>query len=113
MSATSELWPYLLLILVGFLPNEVWRFLGLAISRGLSEDSEIILLSRAVATALVAGVAAKLIIFATGALAFVPFEVRLGAVVGGFLAFLIVKRSVFAGVLVGEVLLLLGGALIK
>ena len=69
--------------------------------------------SRAVATALVAGVAAKLIIFATGALAFVPFEVRLGAVVGGFLAFLILKRSVFAGVLVGEALLLAGGALIK
>jgi hypothetical protein len=113
MSATAELWPYLLLILVGFLPNEVWRVLGLAVSRGLSEDSEIVLLSRAVATALVAGVAAKLIIFATGALAFVPFEVRLGAVVGGFLAFLILKRSVFAGVLVGEALLLAGGALIK
>jgi hypothetical protein len=113
MSATAELWPYLLLILVGFLPNEVWRVLGLAVSRGLSEDSEIVLLSRAVATALVAGVAAKLIVFASGALAFVPLAVRVGAVVCGFLAFLILKRSVFAGVLVGEALLLAGGALIK
>ena len=113
MSATAELWPYLILILVGFLPNEIWRVLGLVISRGLSEDSEIVLLSRAVATALVAGVAAKLIMFATGALAFVPFEVRMGALVGGFAAFLIVKRSVFVGVLVGEGLLLAGSALIK
>jgi hypothetical protein len=113
MSVTAELWPYLLLILVGFLPNEVWRVLGLVVSRGLSEDSELVLLSRAVATALVAGVAAKLIVFATGALAFVPFEIRLGAVAGGFAAFLIVKRSVFVGVLVGEVLLLVGAALIK
>lgn len=113
MSATSELWPYLLLILVGFLPNEVWRVVGLWVGHGLDEDSELVLLSRAVATALVAGVAAKLIVFATGALAFVPFEVRLGAVAGGFAAYLIVKRSVFVGVLVGELLLLIGGALIK
>jgi hypothetical protein len=66
-----------------------------------------------VATALVAGVAAKLIVFATGALAFVPFEVRLGAVVGGFLAFLLARRSVFVGVLAGEALLLAGGAFLK
>jgi hypothetical protein len=113
MSATAELWPYLLLILVGFLPNEIWRVLGLIVGRGLSEDSELVLMARAVATALVAGVAAKLIIFATGALAFVPFPVRLGAVLGGFAAFLIVRRSVFVGVAVGEALLLLGGALFK
>jgi hypothetical protein len=112
MSASAELWPYLLLIVVGFLPNEVWRVLGLLIGRGLSEDSELVLLARAVATALVAAVAAKLIVFATGALAFVPFEIRLGAVAGGFVAFLIARRSVFIGVAVGEALLLIGGALI-
>jgi hypothetical protein len=113
MSATAELWPYLVLILVGFLPNEVWRVVGLFVGRGLSEDSELVLLARAVATALVAGVAAKLIVFATGALAFVPIEVRLGAVLGGFLAFLLVKRSVFVGVLAGEALLLAGGYVLK
>lgn len=113
MSATSELWPYLLLILVGFLPNEVWRVVGLWVGHGLDEDSELVLLARAVATALVAGVAAKLIVFATGALAFVPFPVRLGAVLGGFTAFLIVRRSVFIGVLTGQVLLLIGGAIFK
>jgi hypothetical protein len=113
MSATAELWPYLLLILVGYLPNEVWRVVGLWVGRGLDEDSEIVLLARAVATALVAGVAAKLIVFSTGALAFVPFPVRLVAVVGGFAAFLIVRRSVFVGVMTGEALLLIGGALFR
>jgi hypothetical protein len=28
---------YLVLILVGFLPNEVWRVLGLMLARGLDE----------------------------------------------------------------------------
>jgi hypothetical protein len=41
MSAT-DLWPYLALILVGFLPNEVWRWLGLLAARGLDEDSQIL-----------------------------------------------------------------------
>ncbi len=27
----AELWPYLVLILVGFLPNEIWRMLGLLV----------------------------------------------------------------------------------
>ena len=40
-----------LLILVGYLPNEIWRVLGLVLARGLNEDSEIVVWSRAVATA--------------------------------------------------------------
>jgi len=55
MSGIAELSPYLVLILVGFLPNEVWRALGLVLARGLNEDSEIVLWSRAVATAIIAG----------------------------------------------------------
>jgi len=39
-----ELSPYLVLILVGFLPNEIWRALGLVVARGLNEDSEIVVL---------------------------------------------------------------------
>jgi hypothetical protein len=109
--ALAELWPYLLLILVGYLPNEMWRMLGLVLARGLNEDSEIVVWSRAVATAIIAGVIAKLILFAAGALAGIPLGVRVGAAICGFLAFLAVKRSVFVGVLVGEAVLLLGGYL--
>src|SRR5487761_2222028 len=111
-AAVAELWPYLLLILAGYLPNEIWRVLGLVLARGLNEDSEIVVWSRGVATAILAGVIAKLILFSAGALAGIPLTVRVGAAVCGFLAFLAVKRSVFAGVLVGEAVLLLGGYLI-
>jgi hypothetical protein len=110
-AAMGELSPYLVLILVGFLPNEVWRVLGLVLARGLDEDSEIVVWSRAVATAILAGVIAKLIMFSSGALAGIPVGVRLTAAVCGFLAFLLVRRSVFAGVLAGEAVLLLGGYL--
>jgi hypothetical protein len=112
MSAVMlELWPYLVLIMVGYLPNEIWRVLGLVLARGVNEDSEIVIWSRAVATAILAGVIAKLILFSTGALGSIPLPVRVGAAVCGFLAFLVVKRSVFAGVIVGEAVLLLGGFL--
>lgn len=107
----TDLWPYLALILIGYLPNEVWRALGLVLARGLNEDSEIVVWSRAVATAILAGVIAKLILFSSGALANIPLGVRVGAAVVGFLAFLATRRSVFAGVLAGEVALLLGGYL--
>ena len=98
--------PYLALILLGFLPSEVWRWLGLVLGRGLSEDSEIILWVRAVATALVAAVVARIVLFPPGALAAVPVEVRLAALAAGFLAFLLVRRSAFAGVIVGEAVLI-------
>jgi hypothetical protein len=107
----ADLWPYLLLILVGFLPNELWRALGLVLARGLNEDSEIMVWSRAVATAILAGVIAKLIVFSSGELAGIPLTVRVVAAVIGFLAFLAVRRSVFAGVAAGEAALIAGGFL--
>jgi hypothetical protein len=110
-AALADLWPYLLLILVGYLPNEMWRVLGLVLARGLNEDSEIVVWSRAVATAIIAGVIAKLILSSSGALFSIPLGVRVGAAVIGFAAFLVIKRSVFAGVLVGEAVLLLGSFL--
>ena len=104
----AELGPYLALILVGFLPNEVWRALGLVVVRGLSEDSQIIVWIRAVATAILAGVMAHLILTTSGALAAIPLFVRVGAAALGFAAFLAARRSVFVGVLVGELVFLAG-----
>ena len=110
-AAMADLWPFLVLITVGFLPNEIWRALGLVLARGLNEDSEIVMWSRAVATATLAGVIAKLLLFSNGSLAAIPLSVRLGAAAIGFVVFLVAKRSVFAGVAAGEVLLLAGGYL--
>jgi len=100
--------PYLALMLLGFLPSEVWRWLGIVIGGGLDEESEIILWVRAVATALVAAVVARIVLIPPGALAFVPMSVRLAAIGVGFLAFLLVRRSAFVGVLVGEAALVAG-----
>ena len=61
--------PYLVLLLVGFLPNEIWRLLGVWSARGIDEDSELIVWVRAVATAVLAAVIAKLTLVPPGALA--------------------------------------------
>ena len=110
-AAVIEWGPYVVLILVGFLPNEVWRVVGLLTARGLNEDSELVIWSRTVATALLAGVIAKLILFSSGELANIPLPVRVGAAVCAFGTYFVMKRSVFAGVIAGEVALLLGGFL--
>ncbi len=109
MTATmAEIGPYLALILVGFLPNEVWRVLGLVLVRGLDEDSQIVVWVRAVATAMLAAVLAQLVLSSSGALAAIPVVIRVGATGAGLLAFVVLRRSVFAGVLVGEIALLAG-----
>ena len=43
-----------------------------------------------------------------GTLAGVPLSVRVAALAIGFLAFLLIRRSAFAGVLVGEAVLITG-----
>ena len=100
--------PYVALVLVGFLPSEVWRWLGIAVGRGLDEKSEFIQWVRAVAIALVAGVVTRIVLFPPGALASVPLSVRLAALTCGFLAFYFIRRSPLAGVLVGEAVLVAG-----
>jgi hypothetical protein len=107
MSAT-DFWPYLLLILVGVLPNGAWRMLGVVVARGLDEDSQIIVFARAVATAILTGVVGKLVVFAPGALASVPLSVRLGAIVLGTAAFMVTGRSVFAGVATATLAIMAG-----
>jgi carbon starvation protein CstA len=104
----SELHAYALLVLVGFLPSEIWRVLGLVAARGVADESELFMWVRAVAIAVLAGVIAKIILFPPGTLASVPLVIRLIAIVCGFAAFVIVRRSVLAGVAAGEVVLMLG-----
>jgi len=107
---SSELTAWLALVLVGFLPNEVWRMLGIVVARGLDEDSELLVWVRAVATAILAGVIAQILVQPPGALAGVPDWLRYGAVAGGFAVFMLTRRSIFAGVVAGEVMLLAGKA---
>jgi len=107
-SALATLGPYLALILVGFLPNEFWRLLGIIASRSLDEGSEILMWVRAVATAVLAGVISQLILTPPGPLATLPLAARLGAVAVGFAVFVVSRRSTFAGILAGELALIVG-----
>jgi branched-subunit amino acid transport protein len=113
MTAVTDLWPYLVMILVGFLPNEIWRMLGLVMARNIDEGSELLIWVRAVATAVLAGVIAKIVLFPPGALANVPLSARLVAIAAGFLAYLLARRSVFAGVATGEAIIIVGGLLVR
>jgi hypothetical protein len=108
MSALGDLAPYALLILVGFLPNEAWRMLGVVLARGLDEDSRIIVFARATATAILTGVVGKLVIFAPGALAGVSVRVRLGATALGLVAYWLARRSVLAGVIAATLAMMAG-----
>ncbi len=63
---------------------------------------------RAVATAILAGVIAQILLEPPGALASVPGWLRCLAVAAGFAAFAVTRRSILVGVLCGELLMLAG-----
>jgi branched-subunit amino acid transport protein len=98
----------LVLLIAGFLPNEVWRMLGLWLGGGADEGSQLLVWVRAVATAILAGVIAQILLEPPGALASVPGWLRYGAVAAGFAAFIATRRSISAGVVCGELLMLAG-----
>ncbi len=100
------LWPYIALILFGFLPSEAWRMLSIFLARGVDEGSEILEWVRAVSTALLAGVVANVLITPSGALASVPIAARLGAMAFGLAVYFAFRRSVIAAVVAGEAAIL-------
>jgi hypothetical protein len=108
---SSEVWLIVVLILAGVLPNEIWRMIGVVVSHGIDETSEILIWVRAVATAIVMGVVGKIVLFAPGALADIPIWARLGALVLGVTAFFLVGRKVLVGVGVGTTALVVAGLL--
>jgi len=106
-SLTSNgVWPYLLVILVGFLPTDIWRWLAVIFARKLDEESELMIFVRAVATAMVAGVIMRLVLFPTGDLVSIPLAIRMSAVAAGFIAYFLMRRSTLAGVVAGEAVMI-------
>lgn len=101
-------WPYLFVFVAGFLATDIWRWAGVAIGGGLRDDSPLLAWIRAVATALVAGVIAKLMLEATGSLAQVPVWLRLLSGVSGLAVYFATRRNLGFGVAAGEVVLLGG-----
>ena len=96
------------LLLAGVIPNQIWRMLGLWLGGGLDEGSDLLMWVKAVATAILAGVIAQILVQPPGALASVPDWLRYAAVAAGFAAFIVTRRSIFAGVVGGELVMLAG-----
>ena len=107
-----ELAHYFILLVVCFLPHEAWRWLGIVLSRGLDEASEVVVWVRAVAVAILAGVVAKIVVFAPGALAGVPLWLRCSAAAAGMAAFFLARQSVLVGVAAGTGCLVLAELLL-
>lgn len=101
-------WPYLFILIGGALATDVWRFLGVYLGGRISEESEALVLVRALATALVAAVIGNLIVFPSGALAATPLELRLLAAASGFIAYLFIGKRVIVGIIAAEAVLLAG-----
>jgi hypothetical protein len=97
-----------ILFVAGVIPNQIWRMLGLWFGGGIDEGSELLVWVRAVATAILAGVIAQIVVQPPGALAGVPGFLRYGSVAAGFAVFLLSRKSIFAGVIAGEIVLLAG-----
>ncbi|MEN3351184.1 MAG: hypothetical protein V7632_4819 [Bradyrhizobium sp.] len=97
-----------ILFVAGVIPNQIWRMLGLWFGGGIDEGSELLVWVRAVATAILAGIIAQIVVQPPGALASVPDWLRYDAVAAGFFVFMLTKRSIFAGVIAGEIVMLAG-----
>ena len=96
------------LFIAGVIPNQIWRMFGLLFGSGIDEGSELLVWVRAVATAILAGVIAQIVVQPPGALASVPDWLRYGAVAAGFIVFMLARKSIFAGVIAGEIVMLSG-----
>lgn len=99
---------YIPLIVAGFLPNEIWRFLGWWVGGRIDEGTEIFIWVRLITTSIMAAVIAQLLIAPPALLAAVPAYVRYGACVAGLAVFLGVRRSMLLAVIVAEAVLLIG-----
>jgi len=104
-------WPYIFIAIAGWLATDMWRWLGVVAGNRLKEDSAALTWVRAVATALVAAVIAKLVLYPTGELRNVPVALRLIAAAMGFLFFLIAGKRIWVGI-VTALGILIGGQLL-
>ncbi len=101
-----------LIIAIAILAHEPWRWLGLYVGRDLDIDGVLFRWVRAVATAMVAGLVMRLLVFPAGALAGVPMALRLAAFAAGIAVFYAARRNLAAGVAGGAAVLIAGGYIV-
>lgn len=107
----ETLWPYLVVLVAGTLVTEPWRWAGLALSRNLDVESGWFRFARAISTAIISALVARLVVLPTGALADIDLWVRGGAFLGGIAVYLATGGRLLAGVAAGVALLLAGASL--
>ena len=98
----------LYIVIAGVLATNIWRFAGVFLSTGLSEDGPVIAWVKAVSTALVAGLIARIVIFPPGALADISTPLRLGAFALAVGVYFATRRNMGAGILTGTGALIAG-----
>lgn len=109
LPGTWGLWGgYLPFIVAGFLASEPWRWAGAILGRNLDVESEGFLWVRAVSTAIIAGLVARMLVFPSGALVAVPLTVRLAAIFASVIVYFLARRNLGIGVLGGIVVLVTG-----
>ncbi len=95
-------WPYLFILAGGWAMTYPWRFLGVFLGGRIGEGAAILVLVRAVATALVAAVIGNLICFPSGPAAASTLTLRIGSALLGFAAYFYLGRKVLLGIVAAE-----------
>jgi hypothetical protein len=104
---------YLTLFLAGTLATGVWRWLGAIVGSRIDVGGEAFQWVRAVATALVAGMVTRMVVFPAGTLAHTALSVRIAAFLGGIALYFVLRRNLAAGVLGGAALLVIAQLLLR
>lgn len=102
-----------IIVVIAAVAHEPWRWLGLYIGRDLDIDGELFRWVKAVATAMVAGLVMRLLVFPAGALAALPLSLRAVAFAAGIAVFFAAGRSLIAGVAGGTAVLLAGHTILS
>ncbi len=103
---------YLAILLGGVLVHEPWRWLGYTLGSGINGDGEVFHWVRAVATALVAALVMRIVIFPPGALAGVEAWLRIGGFAAGLAIFYVSGRNLGVGIVGGAVATIAGKLLL-
>lgn len=88
----------LILLAIAVFVHEPWRWVGLLVGNRIDVHSPWFQWVRAVATALVAGLVMRLVLFPAGALAGVGLGVRVAAMLAGIAVYFLTRRGLAAGV---------------
>jgi hypothetical protein len=101
MTATSPGEALVYIFVAGTAATAIWRMAGVVLSSGLPEDSAFVAWVKAVSTALVSGLIARIVVFPPGALAEVGTPVRIGAFLLGIGVYFLARRHLGLGVFAG------------